>query len=131
MTEQLITISTCVLLLINLLFVGSGIIILPTELLTILQWILVSTNIILLCIGVSLIHRKKPKHFTHGQVTTFQCIFFILYALTIALLCMLILAHPIQFMIVMPFEFFMLAFYMGWYFFLARHVLPVLSSRPV
>lgn len=127
MKDQLFPIVTCVLLLCNLVFIGSALINAPVALVTALQWILVIANVLMLIIGSSVILRKHPKHFSQKQVTTFQVVFFVLFALSFALLIVLLAVQPIFFMVFMPFEFFILAFYIGWYFFLARHILPIIA----
>lgn len=127
MKDQFLPVVTCVLLLCNLVFIGAILMNAPVALVTALQWVLVIANVLMLIIGTSIISRKHPKHFSQKQMTTFQVMFFILFALSFALLIVLLVVQPIFFMVFMPFEFFILAFYVGWYFFLARHVLPIIA----
>lgn len=89
------------------------------------QWILILGNFLLLATALFTINRKKPKHFSSSELSLFQLLFFIILSTHAVLLLILLIAKPILFIIYAPFEFFLIAFYIGYYFLLTRHVFPI------
>lgn len=88
------------------------------------QWILVLANGVLFILSLFVIERKEPRHHSKDELTMFQFLFALLLCITIIFLLLLLILEPIAFMIFMPFEFFVVAFYIGIYFLLSRHILP-------
>jgi hypothetical protein len=89
------------------------------------QWVLAIANFILLTVGITFVERKSPEHHSPHELTIFQMLFSICITATIVILLLMLIMQPIPFLIFMPFEFFLLAFYMGFYFFLTRHIFPI------
>lgn len=89
------------------------------------QWLLIAGNFILLITALFSVDRKERKHFSYHDATVFQLLFFILMICSSVMLLLLLLREPIYFMIFMPFEFFLIAFYVGFYFLLTRHIFPL------
>lgn len=88
------------------------------------QWVLVIGNILLFCLSLATIERKEPLHHSRNELTLFQFLFSLNLIISLFFLVVLLLQYPTAFMIFMPFEFFVLAFYVGIYFLLSRHILP-------
>ncbi|PIS41932.1 MAG: hypothetical protein COT25_00425 [Candidatus Kerfeldbacteria bacterium CG08_land_8_20_14_0_20_42_7] len=93
------------------------------------QWLLIAGNFILLITALFSVDRKNQKHFSYHDATVFQLLFFIMMICSSVMLLLLLLREPIYFMIFMPFEFFLVAFYIGFYFLLTRHVFPLKIKR--
>lgn len=89
------------------------------------QWILIVGNFVLLFVSFFTVERKEAKHFSYHEATIFQLLFFILMIATAVMLLLLLLQAPLSFMIFMPFEFFIIAFYVGFYFLLTRYIFPL------
>lgn len=88
------------------------------------QWIIVLGNFVLIFTGVIAIERKHADHFSPGEATIYQFIFFILGMASAVGLLILLIAEPKAFMNFMPFEFFVLAFMVAFYFFVTRFIFP-------
>ena len=93
------------------------------------QWVLIAGNFILLFTSFLTIDRKEPHHFSYHEATVFQLLYFILMIATAVMMLILLLQAPIYFMIFMPFEFFIISFYVGYYFLVTRYILPLKIKR--
>jgi|GEM_PF-4413201 len=120
-----------VLILCNVIFLFQAqISFFPLVLTSAFQWILIAGNFILLFVAFFSIDRKGQKHFSYHDATVFQLLYFILLIATAVMLLLLMLQQPIYFMIFMPFEFFLVGFYVGFYFLLTRYVFPLKIKPP-
>jgi len=88
------------------------------------QWVVVGLIFFLLIFGIINIERKKGIHFSRHELSLFQILFFLFLTIHGALLLLLLVIKPIVFLIFMPFEFFVIAYLVGYYFLLVRHIIP-------
>jgi len=93
------------------------------------QWVLISGNFVLLVASFFVVDRKEPRHFSYHEATIFQLLYFILMIATAVMMLLLLLRAPIHFMIFMPFEFFIISFFVGYYFLITRYILPLKIKR--
>lgn len=88
------------------------------------QWALTIGNFVLIIFGFLSLKRKTAEHFAKDEATIYQFLFFTLFAASGIGIAVLLISNPITFLIFMPFEFFIMLFFIAYYFLLTRYILP-------